>query len=111
MAKLLVGRDNIEQFICHKERKLYVDQTMILSPGGKDYLREHGMTLVYGSRPVTAAKPATTTAATPKATVAPAKNDLQGTILMILKRDYAISDGAQAAEIVQKVLAKLDGQK
>lgn len=99
MAKQLVGRDNIEQFICHAERKLYVDQTMILSPGGKDYLREKGIALVYGAQPLVAVAPA----------AAPV-TDLSRTIGLILKRDYAITDHAQVAEITRQVLAKLDSQ-
>ena len=104
MAKQLVRRDNIEEFICQAERKLYLDQNMILTPGAKDYLHEKGICLVYGARPTSPLKntgPAT-------ASAPGLKTDLNATILKILKQDYAISDDAQAREILRKVLAKLE---
>jgi hypothetical protein len=104
MAKQLVRRDNIEEFICQAERKLYLDRNMILTPGAKDYLHEKGICLVYGARPAGAAKnTGPVAAATPGL-----KTDLIATIRKILQQDYAISDEAQAGEILQKVLAKLE---
>ncbi len=104
MGKQLIGRDNVEQFICHDERKLYVNKTMILSPGGKDYLHEQGVTIVYGERPMTGSKPAQKTGSA-------GAPDLNLTVQEILKRDYAITDILQVSAITKKVLAKLDNDQ
>lgn len=104
MAKQLVGRDNVEQYICHEERKLYVDKTMILSPGGKDYLYEQGIAIIYGEKPETGSKPS-------QKAECSGKSELNRTVQEILKRDYAITDREQVAAITEKVLAKLDREQ
>lgn len=103
MGKQLVGRDNVEQYICHEEKKLYVDQTMILSPMGKDYLRENGITIVYGGRAEACSK-------LDRAPASARDREIEQAIIKILKRDYGIEDVSQTAEIIKKVLAKLAGQ-
>lgn len=100
MGKTLIGRHNIEQYICKREKKIYLDKTMLLSPGGKDYLHEKGVAIVYG------APPAAGSQSSPK-TESFGKPDLGDTIQEILKRDYALTDAAQIEAITAKVLAKL----
>lgn len=64
MAKQLIGAANVADHICMESKTIHIDQTMILSPGAKDVLRNQGISINYGPRPV-----AVTPAA---ATVAPA---------------------------------------
>ncbi len=51
MKKYLVETSNLDQFICQATRKIYVDNTMILTAGAKDKLAELGIPIVYGPRP------------------------------------------------------------
>lgn len=104
MAKQLVGRDNVEQFICHEEKKLYVGKTLILTPGAKDYLQEKSISVVHGEAPAVAEKPI------PKATVA-SSSDLNNSIQQLLKNDFSITDSALVAEVTQKVMEKLEKLK
>ena len=100
MGKQLVGRDNVEQYICHEEKIISVDQAMILSPGAKDYLREKGISVVYGGQKQNASKLAQKAGEVPE-------SDLSSTIQKILQRDYAITDSAQVAAVTKQVLARL----
>lgn len=103
MGKQLVGRDTVEQHICHEERKLYVDQTMILSPGAKDYLTENGVAIVYGARVETCSSPTRPSQEVPE-------QEMNKMIAKILKRDYGIEDDSQICEIIGRVLARLKGR-
>ena len=104
MGKQLVGRDNVEQFISHEEKKLYVGQTIILTPGAKDYLQEKSIVVVYGEKPETTTKPAPKTEAT-------SGSDLNGRIQQLLKSDFSITDSALIAEVTRKVMEKLEKLK
>ena len=104
MGKQLVGRDNVEQFISHEEKKLYVGQTIILTPGAKDYLQEKSITVVYGEKPETTAKPVPKTEAT-------SGSDLNSRIQQLLKSDFSITDSALITEVTRKVMEKLEKLK
>ena len=104
MGKQLVGRDNVEQFICHEEKKLYVGQTLILTPGAKDYLQEKSIAVVYGEQPAVAAKPIPNSAAS-------SGSDLNGRIQQLLKREFSITDSSLITEVTQKVMDKLEKLK
>ena len=104
MGKQLVSRDNVEQFICHEEKKLYVGQELILTPGAKDYLQEKSISVVYGKpaqAPVQQVKNAETVAAP----------ELSNKIRQLLKSDFSITDSALMDEVTKKVLAKLEQLK
>ena len=103
MAKQLVRRDNIEEFISHDENKLYVGQSLILTPGAKDYLHEKNITVVYGE----AEKPKTTSEAT---AAAPAASDLPGRIEQLLQNDFSITDRQLVMDVTRKVMEKLENQ-
>jgi ethanolamine utilization cobalamin adenosyltransferase len=104
MAKKLVGRDNVEQFICHEENKLYVGKTLILTPGAKDYLQEKSIAVVYTEAPAVAEK------STPKFAVSSA-NDLNSSIQQLLKNDFSITDSSLVAEVTRKVVERLEQLK
>ena len=106
MGKQLVSRDNVEQFICHEEKKLYVGQELILTPGAKDYLQEKSISVVYG-------EPAQAPAQQVKnaETGAGAAPELSNKIRQLLKSDFSITDSALMDEVTKKVLAKLEQLK
>ena len=101
MAKQLVRRDNVEQFICHEEKKLYVGATLILTPGAKDYLQEKSIAVVYGEQPATVTTPAPKTEAT-------SGSDLNSRIEQLLKSDFSITDRNLIVEVTKKVMEKLE---
>ncbi|MDX2494962.1 MAG: hypothetical protein QNK27_08385 [Desulfuromusa sp.] len=101
MGKQLVGRDNVEEFICHEEKKLYVGQTLILTPGAKDYLQEKCIAVVYGEPPEAEVKPAPKSEPT-------SGSDLNGKIQQLLKSDFSITDSKLITEVTQKVMEKLE---
>ncbi len=49
MKKVLVQADNLDEFICRADSKLYVDGSMILTPGAKDELARRGVVVVHAS--------------------------------------------------------------
>ncbi len=101
MAKQLVRRDNIEEFISHDENRLYVGQSLILTPGAKDYLQEKNITVVYGEPAEPKIKPeakVTTSVVT----------DLEGRIQQLLQSDFSITDRQLITEVTKKVLEKLE---
>ncbi|RLB73456.1 MAG: hypothetical protein DRH07_01655 [Deltaproteobacteria bacterium] len=101
MAKQLVRRDNIEEFISHDENRLYVGQSLILTPGAKDYLQEKNITVVYGEP----AEPKIN----PEAKVTtPVVTDLEGRIQQLLQSDFSITDRQLITEVTKKVLEKLE---
>lgn len=104
MGKKLVGRDNVEQYICHEEKIITVDQAMILSPGAKDYLREKGISVVYAGQKQTASKLAQKAGEVHE-------SELYSTIQKILQSDYAITDSEQVAVVTQQVLARLSADQ
>jgi hypothetical protein len=107
MAKQLVERGNIEQFINQGETTFYVDQTLLLTPGAKDYLREKGITLVYGERPATVAQPAAAPAAVEKPRSVAAEPELRVRIGEMLKNDFAIRDRRHIEDVTRKVMDRL----
>ena len=52
MKKTLIGSSRIDEFIKEGEKTLYMDKSMILTSGAKDTLRDRGVAIVYGPRPV-----------------------------------------------------------
>ncbi len=52
MKKTLIGSSRVDEFIKGGEKTLYMDSTMILTPGAKDILRNKGVAIEYGPRPV-----------------------------------------------------------
>ncbi len=101
MGKQLVGRDNVEEFIHHEEKKLYVGKALILTPGAKDYLQEKSIAIVYGEEPNTEAKPA-------RKNEAASDSNLNSRIEQLLKSDFSITDSKLITEVTRKVIAKLE---
>ena len=106
MAKQLVRRDNIEEFISHDENKLYVGQSLILTPGAKDYLQEKNITVVYGEPAEPKIKPEAKV--TTSEVTTPVVTDLEGRIQQLLQSDFSITDRQLITEVTKKVLEKLE---
>ncbi len=100
MGKKLVGHNNVEQYICHDEKKIYVDPTMILSPGAKDYLNKNRITAVYGPKPEPPS--AKKVGAEPEQA-----RELATRVVKILRNDYGILDDQKVCEITSQVFKKL----
>ncbi len=107
MAKQLVERDNIAQFINPGETTFYVNQTLLLTPGAKDYLRENGIALVYGERPAATAQPPAASTAVEKQQAAAPEPDLRVRIGEMLKNDFAIRDRQHIEDVTRKVMDRL----
>jgi len=103
MGKLLVEYGNVKQYICHEEKKIYVDNTMILTPGAKDYLSQVGVGIVYG------AKPGNSSANCPEVKAVP-NTELIAKVVCILKNDYGITDAQKLCNVTTQVLAKLQSK-
>jgi len=107
MAKQLVERDTIAQFINPGETTFYVDQTLLLTPGAKDYLREKGIALVYGERPTVASQPVAASTPVEKQQVAAQEPELRVRIGEMLKNDFAIRDRKHIEDVTRKVMDRL----
>ncbi|WP_129599623.1 hypothetical protein [Anaerophilus nitritogenes] len=89
MGKILVTKNNINQYIC--ENKIYLDKEMILSPGAKDILRDKNIMIVYEQKDEIL--------------------DMKNSICRILLEDYNIEDDKTRDKILQKVLNKINNEK
>ncbi|MEA3544029.1 MAG: hypothetical protein U9R69_02280 [Thermodesulfobacteriota bacterium] len=106
MGKQLVRRDNVEQFICHEEKTLYVGEMLILTPGAKDYLQEKSIAVVYGEQPESKAKPVPVSK-----TETASGSDLNSRIQQLLKSDFSMTDTHLIAEVTRKVMEKLENSQ
>ncbi|SMF29755.1 hypothetical protein [Desulfovibrio gilichinskyi] len=88
MKKILVEVGNLESFICQDSAKIYVDNSMILTPGAKDELSKRKIEIVRGSKPDTTVCEA-------------AEHGTEGferfvlTIAVMLKEQFGINDPEQ----------------
>lgn len=85
MAKRLVSEKGVEEIIV--DGTVYMDGSMILTPGAKDVLRNKGVTIVYGPRPETCEE-----------------DRLAAMVADLLKKEYGITDDAQVKAVCCKVV-------
>ncbi|MCW7753356.1 hypothetical protein OOT00_05075 [Desulfobotulus sp. H1] len=120
MGKTLVGVKNLETFICQKDAAIYVDGSMILTPGAKDELTKRGMKIVYGPKPVmpsstesaypVSCPPGCTCEACMKALLLSGSASLEALVLAVtgvLKNQYGIRDPEQLVSISSQVVATI----
>ncbi len=122
MKKILIGSSRVDEFIKGDEKTLYMDSTMLLTPGAKDILRNRGVAIVYGSRPV-----AEETAPVSCPTEVHGTQEVQETpenpenqegsmaslvetIVGLLRKDFGVNDPETIREISLKVLNKINNQ-
>ena len=109
MKKELVGVDNLEACICRETGSVYIDGSIILTPGAKDELSKRGIAVVYGPRPGGAPR-AATQACPPGCTCKACCGkgmDVERLILgvaCILKEEYGIHDPAELHRISCQVV-------
>ncbi len=103
MKKKLVSTENITDFLDAGTDVLHVDNSMILTSGAKDYLRDKKVKLVYAAQ--------TATASTPVRNARDSQpEDLKRVvtkIVSILRKDLQVTDAAKIERVTQKVLCGL----
>ena len=99
MQKTLVRADNLDEFLCRAEARIFVDNsTMILTPGAKDELSKRKIAIVYGPCPNAAS---CTLHESPASSLGsclannPGMESLLVGLAATLKKDYGISDPEQ----------------
>lgn len=102
MKKKLISAENISEFL-GDGREFHVDNSMLLTSGAKDYLREKGVKLVYGKQPSAGSCPA---AAGTTAVSADLKTVVTR-IVSILRNDLQVRDAGTVERVTQKVLCGL----
>ncbi|SCY24089.1 hypothetical protein [Desulfoluna spongiiphila] len=85
MAKKLVSEKGVDEIIVGGS--VYMDGSIILTPGAKDVLRNKGVTIVYGPRPETSEE-----------------DRLEAMVADLLKKEYGITDDAQVKAVSSKVV-------
>ncbi|WP_419176655.1 hypothetical protein [Desulfosediminicola sp.] len=109
MKKILIEKGDLESYICQANGTIYVDETMILTPGAKDALSEQKISIVReaglgGKCDKDAGCPAGgCKAETENADIDPM---LLG-VAAILKNDYGVSDPEQLRETTCRIVETL----
>jgi len=85
MAKKLVSEKGVDEIIVNGS--VYMDGSIILTPGAKDVLRNKGVAIVYGPRPETSEE-----------------DRLEAMVADLLKKEYGITDDAQVKAVSSKVV-------
>lgn len=103
MKKKLVSVENIKDFLDAGTNEIYVDNTMILTSGAKDYLRDKKVKLVYTNKAAAEVGP------DQKSNVSQPENlkSVVTKIVSILRKDLQINDANKIERITQKVLSDL----
>jgi len=102
MKKKLVSAENISDFLSAGAKEIRFDNSMIVTPGAKDYLREKGIKVVYGKPEACVTSPVSQKVGT--------SQDLKSIvarIVSILRNDLQVRDAATVESVTQKVLCGL----
>jgi len=113
MKKTLIGSSRVDEFVKEGEKTLYMDSTMILTPGAKDILRNRGVVIAYGPRPAaeeTAPVSETKEVRETREIPAESMDCLVETIVGLLRNDFGVNDPEALREISLKVLNKINNQ-
>ena len=103
MSKRLVTADNVTDFINPGATEIQVDNSMIVTSGAKDYLRDKGVKIVYTKK---AAAPVGSSGNG----AACQQSDLETVvtrIVSILRNDFRVSDAGIVERVTQRVLLGL----
>ena len=112
MKKIFVGCDKVEEYICQDEKKIYLEGTLLLSSGARDYLREKGIALIYGKKPETdqdALMCADFEGVEAEAESKGTQDDeaLITKIVEILKNDYSINDSEKIVAVSSQIMKRI----
>ncbi len=106
MGKTLIRCNCIEQHICQENNSIYMNNSMILTSEAKDYLRNKGITIVYGEKPEAQAA-----SAAPATTPAPAQEEMEiimEKVITLLRDEHRITDTKTLKDLGLKILARLN---
>lgn len=127
MKKTLVEVANLDAHICADTKSLYMDGSIILTPGAKDELSKRNIAVVYGSKPAACLPgctcPACLAASVEKSTACPEgctcpacasaaaectdDMDLLIAVAATLKNEYGITDLEELKKATCQVVAAL----
>ena len=51
MGKTLIRTETVKQHICREDNAVYLNKSILLTCGAKDYIRNQGISIVYGEKP------------------------------------------------------------
>lgn len=98
MGKILLTHKNVGDYISEDEKYIYIDKTMIFTPGAKDLIRNRGIMVVYGEKPQieeTYSKPFN-------------METLKENIETILREDYNITDKLSVDQVCSLMLEEVN---
>lgn len=115
MGKKLVGVESLEGYICQSSNKLYMDGSILLTPGAKDELKNRGISIEYGPKPEQVPEPAPEEAPCCDTTVCEEKDqtdctksadndDLILAVAGMIQTEYGITDHKQLFDISCQVV-------
>jgi hypothetical protein len=115
MKKKLIEVSNLESYICRTNARIYVDATMILTPGAKDELSKRKITIVREPKPAfescgAADCPAKLCSPGSAVTTLSGDADLERLfygVAAMVKEEYGIDDPQQLTEISCKIVQTL----
>ncbi|MCP4119221.1 MAG: hypothetical protein GY737_28230 [Desulfobacteraceae bacterium] len=118
MKKTLIGSSRVDEFVKEGEKTLYMDKTMILTPGAKDILRNRGVVIEYGPRPVADTGETAPVSSTKEVEESQESREIPAesmdclvtTIVGLLRNDFGVNDPEALREISLKVLNKINNQ-
>lgn len=108
--KKLLTKSNIHNYISEGENELYVDSSMIISPGVKDILRNKGIVIVYGQRKEDSSKEITEckeVSGLNKREKHDDESEIIKTVTNLLLHEFKITDDEIIKKIIEKVLNKI----
>jgi hypothetical protein len=103
MKKKLVSAENISDFLTAGAKEIQVDNSMIVTAGAKDYLREKGVKIVYSTRVNVDSSSAVNT----KFGRSQDLKAVVSKIVSILRNDLQVRDAGTIESVTQKVLCGL----
>ena len=103
MKKKLVSASNISDFLTAGANEIQVDNSMIITSGAKDYLRDKGVKITYSKQA------AACTASPVNAGTGRPQNlkTVVSKIVSILRNDLQVRDARTVESVTQKVLTGL----
>ncbi|NDV23303.1 hypothetical protein [Desulfovibrio sp. JC022] len=112
MKKKLIEAGNLDSFVCPDSDTLYVDNTMLLTPGAKDELRKRKISIARVEDAAAAvAEAGNGGCGNPDCTkdVCDECEDLVMGIAVLLKEEYGITDLGQLKEMSFKLAEAVKG--
>ena len=112
MKKKLVEASNVESYICENGSKIYIDNTMVLTPGARDVLSGRRVEIIYGARAgaentLSAALKNCASGNAFSAVAGNGNGDYEKFVLNIgvmLKESYGITDPAELKRYTEKAI-------